>query len=462
MEQVAETDIAFRNDYKHRINPNLMTVLLADAVPVVKEIQFRYEEVRRGYCKSFLPLNYMSSNQHGTHQAMLIGMAGDYTGGLAFASLITDEPILGIHEVLPDKAMSLWLVSADMKYVKPSTDDLIIEATVDVDNMGAYNRRYHEGKSLFVNVEVVFNDPDGEIVAKGLFRYYCKKKTSLVAPKNGELANVMFEHMLKTSAKMIARLRATEAEKQKPLFIDKYAVLAAGKQGKLIGDKFANILPQLQNMVAARTHHLDNILRAGKNIFKQVVFIGAGLDYRMYRLKELFEDKIVFKLDLPEMLEERNRVSFLFEEKPLIDEVDIPCNFITQSIAEHLFVNGFNIEDPALFIFEGCSMYFTEEENSVILEQLNGLLKLNTESRLWMDVVDRDIVDGSCPSATVKSFLKNMARLGEPFVFGIANLPEFFNSFNMQLEIVANTTNVFENVQDDIYRLYNFLVLKIA
>jgi len=462
MEQIAEPDITFPNDYKQRVNPNLMTALLADAVPVVKEIKFRYIKVRRGYCKSFLPLNYMSSNQHGTHQAMLIGMAGDYTGGLAFASLITDEPILGIHEVLPDKAMSLWLVSADMKYVKPSTDDLIIEASVDENNMIAYNRRYHEGKSLFVSVEVLFNDPVGETVAKGLFRYYCKKKTSLVAPKNGERANVMFEHMLKTSAKMIARLRAMESEKQYPLFIDKYAALAAGKQGKLIGDKFADILPQLQNMVAARTHHLDNILHAGRNIFKQVVFIGAGLDYRVYRLKELFEDKIVFKLDLPEMLQERSRVTSLFKEKPLIQEVNIPCNFITQSIAEHLFLNGFNSKEPALFIFEGCAMYFTEEENNVILEQLSSLLKLNSESRLWMDVVDRDVVDGSCPSATVKSFLKNMARLGEPFVFGIADIPEFFNSFNMEVEIAANTTNVIENGQDDIYRLYNFLVLKIA
>lgn len=462
MKQITEPDIAFPNDYKQRVNPILMTALLADAVPVVKEMQFRYDDVRRGYCKSFLPLNYMSSNQHGTHQAMLIGMAGDYTGGLAFASLITDEPILGIHEVSPDKAMSLWLVNADIKYVKPSTDDLIVEAAVDEDNMVTYNRRYHDGKSLFVSVEVLFTDPSGETVAKGSFRYYCKKKTSLVAPKNGERANIMFEHILKTSAKMIARLRAMESEKQYPLFIDKYAALAAGKQGKLIGDKFADILPQLQNMVAARTNHLDNVIQAGKSIFKQVVFIGAGLDFRMYRLKQLFEDKIVFKLDLPEMLDERSRVSSLWGEKPLINEIDIPCNFITQSIAEHLYINGFNSREPTLFIFEGCSMYFTEVENNSILEQLSCLMKLNSGSRLWMDVVDSEVVDGSCPSATVKFFLKNMARLGEPFVFGIAEMSEFFNNFNMQVEITANTKNVDEKRYDDIYQLYNFLVLKIA
>lgn len=176
MEQVTVLDIEFLQDYNQRLNPDLMTSLLAEAVPVVKLIGFKYQEVKRGYCKSLLPLNYMSSNQHGTHQAMLIGMAGDYTGGLAFASLISDEPILGIHEVLPDKAMSLWLVSAEMKYVKPSTDDLIIEASIDENNMLAYNRRYHEGKSLFVNVEVLFKEPSGKEVAKGSFRYYCKRK----------------------------------------------------------------------------------------------------------------------------------------------------------------------------------------------------------------------------------------------------------------------------------------------
>ena len=84
----------FELDHQNRIGPELMTNLLSDAVPVLEYTGFKFIDVKNGYCRAMLPLNSSSSNQHGTHQALLLALAGDYTGGLALASLSRCEPIM--------------------------------------------------------------------------------------------------------------------------------------------------------------------------------------------------------------------------------------------------------------------------------------------------------------------------------------------------------------------------------
>lgn len=456
VQQESMVDNTFLKDFEERLNPKLMTELLAEGVPVIKDIAFQYVKVAKGYCQSLLPLNQKSSNQHGTHQAMLIGMAGDYTGGLALASLIQEEPILGIHEVKPDKGMSLWLVGAEMKYRMPSTEDLLIEATVPIENMVSYNRRYHEGKSLFVTIPVSFFTKRKEIVAEGSFRYYCKKKSFLKAPGKGEKAGVMYEHLIKSSAKLIARLRAMEKFQPNPLFTDSFAEIAAGKQGKVIADRFNEILPALQKMIVARTHHIDTIIKQNERQYQQIVFVGVGLDFRMYRMNKDFEGKKCFLLDLSEMLAERNKVKTQFHHLPQISEVDIPCNFITENISLKLVAAGFDKSISSLFIFEGCSMYFSETENSIILDQLSELLKGNRNSRLWIDVADEKIFD----KENVKDFLKSIAKLGEPFIYGFNKSNNLFKKYNLLTVEEAHVKDIIPDTDGDVYDLYSFCLLR--
>ena len=72
-------------------------------MPIANDIEFRHLEVKLGYCKSLSPLNYKSSNQHGTHQAFLLGMGGDYTGGLALATLTRMNLYLVFMKLLPKR-----------------------------------------------------------------------------------------------------------------------------------------------------------------------------------------------------------------------------------------------------------------------------------------------------------------------------------------------------------------------
>ena len=71
----------WEDDYRSRMNPQLLTELLHAAVPVLKHVGWFVREVRDGAAASCLPLNEESTNQHGTHQAALLMLAADYTGG---------------------------------------------------------------------------------------------------------------------------------------------------------------------------------------------------------------------------------------------------------------------------------------------------------------------------------------------------------------------------------------------
>lgn len=449
----------FQRDYAERINPTLMTKLLSEAVPTIDDVNFQFLDVKAGYCKSILPLNHKSSNQHGTHQALIMGMSGDYTGGLALASLIPFEPILGVHEITPDKGMSLWLIKSDMKYLKPSTDDLIVEAIIPDDAGEMINKRYHNGQTILLDVKITFKDLRDRPIAIGTFRYYCKKKNSLSTVASDNSINVMFEHILKTSAKLIAQLRAVESSKSQPLFIDEISEKVAGKQGKVIADRFMSLLPELQNMVAARTFHLDEALKKYSSKVKNIIFIGAGLDFRIYRNQQVFKDKTIYELDLGEMLAERAILEESFDLKALefSTPLKINCNFITESISEKLRANGFNPEEPSFYIFEGCSMYFSHQENEKILSEISELLCGNSSSVLWMDMVDSRIFNSpeNLPKE-IQAFLANMAKLGEPFVYGFDRDSELLKSTQLKIIESATTDECMAIDKSEVYSLYSF------
>ena len=86
-------------DCDTRMNPELMTELLHDATPVLKHVGWKLLEVRTGYARSVLPLNYECTNHHGTHQAALIMLAGDCTGGTALGTPFPGARLMGVHPI---------------------------------------------------------------------------------------------------------------------------------------------------------------------------------------------------------------------------------------------------------------------------------------------------------------------------------------------------------------------------
>ena len=58
---------------------------------------------------------------------------------------------------------------------------------------------------------------------------------------------------------------------------------AAGPHGELLARRLHGILPQLQDVVVARTRHIDEILSNIPGLM-QVVLLGVGLDMRPFRI----------------------------------------------------------------------------------------------------------------------------------------------------------------------------------
>ncbi len=450
----------FEKDLQNRIGPELMTHLLSDAVPVLEYTGFKFLEVKNGYCRALLPLNSSSSNQHGTHQALLLGLAGDYTGGLALASLIRNEPIMGVHEITRESGMSLWLISSEMRYIMPSTEDVYISAVIESSLEENLCRRYHNGQTILKELEVRFENARGERAAEGKFRYYLKKRTSLNLNTAGKKSSTMFEHILKTSAKLIAQMRAYEMNKDTPLFIDELSGKAAGKQGKVIGERFLSLMPEIQNMVAARTASADDAIRRLAPDLKQLVILGAGLDFRAIRLEGSLKNCRIFELDLPEMIIEKEKIiqEWLIETDSKITR--IPCNLITDNLTEKLIQFGYDPAEPVFFIYEGCSMYFTGDENAKLLEEIAGLLEFSADGHLWMDTVSEAVISSKNLPPGVTCFLSRIAKMGEPFIYGVDDQLHVFADCDMVIEEIQSTKDYISNCDGEVYEMYSFFLLK--
>jgi len=438
------------------ISPTIMTKLLSDAVPAIKLVDYQFLEVNIGYCRAILPLNSASSNQHGTHQALILGLAGDYTGGLALASILDGEPILGVHEITADKGMSLWLIKSDMTYLKPSVENVYIEACITEEKHEQIIKRYNNGSTILLDIEISFKTQDFEEVAKGMFRYYCKKKNHLAPTTSGRKVEAMFKHIIKTSAKLIAQLRYLESKNNSPLFIDEISNKVAGPQGEVIANRFLDILPELQPLVAGRTHDLDLTIQRLSDKIDQIVFVGVGLDFRIERHDSTIQDKQIYALDLEEMLQYRKECSSKIEAISSVEskQIQISCNFITENIAEKLVSNGFHSDKPTLFIYEGCSMYFSHNETIKIINEIVGLMKCNKSSFLWMDIVDNSAFNSSEP--TVNEFLAGMAKLGEPFIYGFEKDDEVIKCSGLRLVNKTFATDYCSVDDKAIYSLYSY------
>ncbi len=200
--------ISWQEDYNIRVNPPLMTKLLHDAIPVLRAVDWRVTDVSEGSCTSELPLSYASTNQHGTHQAALISLSADYTGGLALATLLRGIPLAGVHRCQDDSSASLWLASMEVKYRNPSTGHLRATCQVPDNVARTVRQRYFAGKRVLVTLPVVFTSND-EIVAEAEMKYFAQPSIQLRPTKENPKISPLFKHKLKASARMIAGLRAT-------------------------------------------------------------------------------------------------------------------------------------------------------------------------------------------------------------------------------------------------------------
>jgi methyltransferase (TIGR00027 family) len=453
-------DVTWDQDRATRLEPVEFTKLLREQVPVLEFVQWEIKEVDLGGAETILPLNAQSTNQHFTHQAALLVLAADYTGGVALASLLTGWPVLGVHPVASRYSVSMWLLKVDIKFLRPSVADLTVTAKIDPDLHERIQKRFFEGKTVVETINIEFRNGDTP-VAEATATYFARQSDKLRAEGiSTERVNTLYQLKLTSSAEMIAGVRARETGK---LFDDPYAYHMAGQHGVAIANRFCDRTPQLGGMVAARTRHLDdtlrNFVRAGG---RQVVNVGVGWDMRAFRL-DLPAGVKFYELDFPTTLEERRRRLAQQDvvDRPGITRIEAPIDLRTMSLADVL--NGqIDLDQPILLAWEGMSMYFSEEEVLTILEGMRPLLR-HPDSLLWLDLVDREPVE--TPErfpVPIQQFMRGMRVLGEPFTFGVDDAEAFLQSADLRCLEAVRSDAYLSDKDDPVYSVYQFCVASRA
>ncbi|MCG8377224.1 MAG: SAM-dependent methyltransferase [Chlorobiales bacterium] len=448
---------AWEQDRKERFNLASLTKSFHESVPVLDFLDWKITAVERGYTETVLPLTPNASNQYITHQAALMLLAADYTGGLALASLLHMVPIIGFWPSVDDNAAYMWGAKAHIHWFAPSCHDLTCKAAIDRSKWEMLAKRYANSNKVVVTIPVkMFNGK--KLVAEADFTYWVQDINGL--KRNAfdvQKINVLYEHKTKTTAKLIVGLRALEQEQPagERRFDDPYALMLAGKHGITLARRFSTATPQLQNMVTARTLHLDKttIQFSQDKPTCNVVNIGAGYDSRFWRLN--IENAVIYDLDLPVMLNERKRI-FDYSKKKTIHNVDIDLKL--QSIDTALCETGdFDPGLPTFFIWEGGSMYFRDEDIDTILTSITKIMPHG--SCFWFDYVSEDLIENNTGVREAEDFMKNMRKMGEPFINGYNDIGVLAEKYHLTIEQDTHSGTVL-GIEEDIYKHYSFCILR--
>jgi methyltransferase (TIGR00027 family) len=176
----------------------------------------------------------------------------------------------------------------------------------------------------------------------------------------------------------------------------------------------------------------SDLSRSSDRSVDQVVILGAGFDCRAYRLREL-EGIRVFEVDHPSTL--ATKVEVLRGALGKIPEAVrfVEIDFNREKLPEVLARAGFEASRRTVFLWEGVSNYLTAEAVDSVMGFVAGC---GVGSRIIFTYVDAGLLDGSVRFEGGERLLKDVARLGEPWTFGIvpAELEEFLRGRGLCLE----------------------------
>ncbi len=448
---------AWEEDRRDRFDLEALTLSFHESVPALGFIDWKITDVERGYAETELPLIPNSSNQYIAHQGPLMLLAAEYTGGLALTTLFHRVPIIGFWPSVDENAGYMWGAKASIKWITPSCHNLTCKARIDKERWEGLARRFASSSKIVVTVPVHMYNGE-KLVATADFTYWTQDIRGL--KRNAydiDKIDLLYEHKTKTTAKLIVGLRALEQEKprEERRFDDPYAFMLAGKHGITLARRFSVATPQLQNMIAARTRHIDECVRAfasGKTKFN-VVNIGSGYDSRFWRLD--FPHAVVYDLDLPVMLHERQSIFNYDKNIPVrAVPIDLENQPIDQALQER---SDFDPGLPTFFIWEGGSMYFREMIIDGILRSIKKIMQ--EDSCIWLDYVSQDLIEIRTGIREAEGFIHNIRKMGEPFINGYNDIEDLADRYDFIIEQDVRSGELLD-IEEDVYNHYSFCVLK--
>jgi methyltransferase (TIGR00027 family) len=178
----------------------------------------------------------------------------------------------------------------------------------------------------------------------------------------------------------------------------------------------------MSNLMLVRTRFVDEQLqRAINEGATQVVILGAGFDTRAYRFAEALKDKSVFEVDYrsTQELKTRRLESAIGSVPAFVHFAEI--DFKRDDLKDVLTKAGYQPEKKAFFIWEGVSMYLSEE---TVRSTLHTIARYSAPgSSLVMDFAGRAMIEmlERFPQLSQHKYTTNW---GEPWIFGLPDEKE--------------------------------------
>jgi len=171
--------------------------------------------------------------------------------------------------------------------------------------------------------------------------------------------------------------------------------------------------------IVARTRYIDDyVLQCLADGIKQMVILGAGYDSRAYRFDEMRRGIKVFEVDHPDtQLLKVEKVKRILGTLP-DHVVYVPVDLSREKLDKKLFDSGYQRNLKTLFIWEGVTMYVTEE---AVDETMAFVVENSGEgSSIIFDYILKSVIDTSCKLHVANKWKDYLARSGEEATFGIA------------------------------------------
>jgi methyltransferase (TIGR00027 family) len=195
------------------------------------------------------------------------------------------------------------------------------------------------------------------------------------------------------------------------------------------------ILPGSLWFELARTRYMDEVLlREVAEGATQVVFLGAGLDSRSYRLRDELAAAALFEVDHPVTAAVKaERLEAIFCDMP--DHVNyVHVDFNTQDVAERLAAHAFDAAARSIVIWSGVAPYLEPEGVAQTMRWFAA--GTGAGSALSFDYLWQEVVDGDDSFYGAPELLKRVTEGGEPFKSGIprGGTKDFIEGFGLVLE----------------------------
>ena len=174
--------------------------------------------------------------------------------------------------------------------------------------------------------------------------------------------------------------------------------------------------PGAYGNLVCRTRYIDDALLAALSTgLDQVVILGAGFDWRPYRIPDI-EHTRVFEVDLP-AVQALKRKSLQKQYVKLPAHVTlVPVDFNNQDLAVQLRAAGFDYGRRTFFIWEGVTQYITAQA----VDSTFGFISSAADpgSQVVFTYIHRGIIAGTARSKTDEQLLSLAQQGGVPWIFG--------------------------------------------